>query len=423
MRSSVLYPAVVLTVLSQGLAGAISLPQPRIGTHPGFTRAVLDMPAGAAYRAEPLGAALRITLANQAVDAAVVKVGKPELSGFVSEQRGSDAVITLATPQGVSARRGYRINVWPAADGTPVDRLVLDFSGAFSDVTPLPSVPPFQFRNVQAQDQTVVLDPGHGGSDPGALGAVVEKEVTLDVARRAATALRAAGVRVEMTRDGDTALHPNKTTDLAARARLATGRSLFVSIHANATANTAYGIEVYYSGPQGGKPLYPVAALPPAASAPLIAVPTTPEAVPLEAAFDTEDPVTENPTAEGELSLVEPEPLLPVPSAPPVVAPPAPLAADRLTLSRQAASRVLSQLLGSTGALSRGVRTAPFYVIKYSPVPAILVEMGFVSHPVEGGNLKDSNYRDRIAYGIARGVLEYLDSDQVANAAGDAAPF
>ncbi|HWG85366.1 MAG TPA: N-acetylmuramoyl-L-alanine amidase, partial [Deinococcales bacterium] len=63
-----------------------------------------------------------------------------------------------------------------------------------------------------------------------------------------------------------------------------------------------------------------------------------------------------------------------------------------------------------------------FYVIRHSPVPAVLVEMGFVTHPVEGANLRDANYRDRIAYGIARGVMDYLDSESPANASAPNAP-
>jgi N-acetylmuramoyl-L-alanine amidase len=67
-------------------------------------------------------------------------------------------------------------------------------------------------------------------------------------------------------------------------------------------------------------------------------------------------------------------------------------------------------LLGSTAASNGGVRTDTFVVIKESLCPAILVEMGYVKHPAEGMQLRDSNYLDRIAYGIARGVVEALEN-------------
>ncbi|MCX8088265.1 MAG: N-acetylmuramoyl-L-alanine amidase [Meiothermus ruber] len=84
----------------------------------------------------------------------------------------------------------------------------------------------------------------------------------------------------------------------------------------------------------------------------------------------------------------------------------------RMELSRTLATRVLSYTLGATAAVNRGVRSADFFVIRYSSVPAILVEMGYLSHPIEGQNLREASYLDRIAYGIARGVLEYLENDQ-----------
>jgi len=57
------------------------------------------------------------------------------------------------------------------------------------------------------------------------------------------------------------------------------------------------------------------------------------------------------------------------------------------------------------------VRTADYFVNKFATVPSILVEIGYVTHPIEGLSLRNSDYRDRIAYGIARGVLEYLEND------------
>jgi N-acetylmuramoyl-L-alanine amidase len=68
-------------------------------------------------------------------------------------------------------------------------------------------------------------------------------------------------------------------------------------------------------------------------------------------------------------------------------------------------------MLGTTAALNRGVRSADFYVLRYTTVPAVLVEVGYLSHPLEGLNLLDPHYLDRLAYGLAQGVLAYLEND------------
>jgi N-acetylmuramoyl-L-alanine amidase len=82
---------------------------------------------------------------------------------------------------------------------------------------------------------------------------------------------------------------------------------------------------------------------------------------------------------------------------------------NREAASKDLASSVLSRMLWAMGSANRGVRTADFYVIKYSEVPAILVETGFISHPVESQQLKNPNYQERIAYGIASGITAYLN--------------
>ena len=83
---------------------------------------------------------------------------------------------------------------------------------------------------------------------------------------------------------------------------------------------------------------------------------------------------------------------------------------ERAVASQQLALSVLSSMLGSAASFNGGVRNADYFVIKESECPAILVEMGYVTHPVESQQLKDTNYLDRIAYGISYGVLEYLEN-------------
>jgi N-acetylmuramoyl-L-alanine amidase len=102
----------------------------------------------------------------------------------------------------------------------------------------------------------IVLDPGHGGEDPGAENRTVglkEKVLTLDVAQRLKKILVADGYKVVMTRDDDTALSGNKVVDLALRPDFANREhaDLFVSIHFNAAAKDTRGTEVFTYAPRG----------------------------------------------------------------------------------------------------------------------------------------------------------------------------
>ena len=385
-------------LFSPGVWGQ-NLPPVRIGDHPGFTRVVLDLPQNAVYTIEPLGAALRVTLPHQQVEPGIHFVNQPELAGYVLEQHQDKAVLILLTPQGVTPRSGYRTITLAALEGNG-QRLVIDLSGAFVDTSPLPAFPEFRFVKASGRRFSVVVDAGHGGPDPGAIGPVVEKVVNLEVALRVRRWLQEAGVEVTLTRESDTALAADKRSDLAQRVALAEGKDLFVSIHANAApparADSWCGLEVYYFGPSSARPFFPPPA-PLTLTPPLTITPGLPEILSSPAPAGILDPGAQLEKPIQAQNLPTPTPQM--------------NSARRMELSRTLASRVLSHMLGATAAVNRGVRRADYFVIRYTSIPAILVEMGYLSHPIEGLNLRDTNYLDRIGYGIARGVLEYLEND------------
>jgi N-acetylmuramoyl-L-alanine amidase len=435
---------VCLSVLIAGQSLAASLPEPRIGKSPGTSRIVLDLPDGATYSLEPLGAALRVTFPEQNFTPLVKKIRQPELAGFTLENGSGNAIMTLVTPQGVSSRSGYRESVLPPSTGKTGSRLVLDFSGAYADVTPLQPTGMFAFQKAIGTRFTAVIDPGHGGKDPGARGFVTEEPLNLEVAKRVMAQLQAVGVDVQLTRTNSGTLSNDKALDLASRAAQSRGKSVFVSIHANArppkNANTTFGSEVYYFSPDETPNLFPMSVVP----EPLRALEPTPS-----------DAITGGIEKLGEALLVldgTPKPNLPGP--PNQILPPAPgpeseastessqnpnapitisepvsnpseqdqlsylplepsnlaNSPERAIASQQLALSVLSHIIGTTAGFNGGARNADYYVIKQSECPAILVEMGYVTHPVEGMQLKDPNYLDRIAYGISYGVLEYLEN-------------
>jgi N-acetylmuramoyl-L-alanine amidase len=223
--------------------------------------------------------------------------------------------------------------------------------------------------------RTVVIDPGHGGVDPGMMGIVTEKAVTLDIALRLAQNLRNQGIRVIMTRDYDRHLSADKSSDLGKRADMASSRrNLFVSIHVNATkAGTAQGIETYYFGHS-----------------------ISPELL--------NQVIREN--GGGELGRLLTRKAQGVANN---------LLTDLVAqanqrFSRELASTIQRSLIRSTGAVDRGVHSGPWYVIRNARIPAILVEVGFGDHKVEGKRLNSLEYRQTLADALSRGVVKFLSN-------------
>ena len=344
------------TGLVPGTSGGVTLPQLRIGKSPGQTRVVLDLPPGTAYRIVPGPGGLSVELTGPAVPAQRERNVSPELTEWSAQPTLSGGIILLSTPAPTTARSGWRAQLLPPGSGA-LSRLAIDLSPAMADLTPLPAaarivaaVPPFPATRgtaILALSATyvrprVVIDAGHGGRDPGAVGSVTEKEVTLAVALRVRDLLVPAGVDVVLTRDSDRELSRDKNTDLKMRAGMGTpGTQLFVSIHVNAlearSALKGYGVETWWN-------------------------PNHPNSGALAALLQR--------------NMVE-----------------------------------------QTGAFSKGLKNnQSLSVLRNSRIPAALVEIGFTSHPVDGQNLKDSNYLDRVALGIAQGIREALVSGVTADA-------
>ncbi len=194
----------------------------------------------------------------------------------------------------------------------------------------------------------VTLDPGHGGNDSGAIGhrRVYEKKLVLDITKRVKRKLNASNVAVRMTRTRD------KTVQLAQRPTLASkwGADVFVSIHANsASRRTAQGVETFVM--------------------PAVGFPSTTSITPSKKVYPGNHSGAAN------------------------------------TLL---ASFIQQGVLSQTEATDRGVKRARFAVLRDVKCPAALVEVGFLSNPTEASKLIDASYRDRVAEGIAQGILTYL---------------
>ena len=216
--------------------------------------------------------------------------------------------------------------------------------------------------------RVVVLDPGHGGKDPGAIGksGLQEKDVVLDVARRVKKELEAAGLTVYLTRDED------RFIPLTSRPKIAVHKKsdLFVSIHANAThSRWIEGFEVYY----------------------------------LSESVDDDARARE--AAENSSLELEDVDLLESFSLKTILW-------DMIYTENRKESVELARILGDVVSRQMdlkmlGVRGAGFVVLKGSAVPSVLVEVGYLSNVDGEHKLYDSSYRQRLAKAIADGILQF----------------
>ena len=230
---------------------------------------------------------------------------------------------------------------------------------------------------------SVVIDPGHGGIDPGANGIVVEEEVVLDVSLKLKDMLERYGIEVIMTREDDSSLRSSKRADLAARAEQATiERNLFVSIHANAARNQdAHGVETWVFG----KPLNDT---------------LLQNAINENGGGKVGVELTQEMQASFSAALMD------------IVS------EEQLRFSKILAESIQSQMVAKTGAKDRGIKENYFYVIRNAQSPAVLVEIGFVNHPEEGQLLATDEYRNKLAEGLFDGILGFFSVGEASTSDG-----
>jgi N-acetylmuramoyl-L-alanine amidase len=221
----------------------------------------------------------------------------------------------------------------------------------------------------------VVIDPGHGGTQEGARGAerLLEKTVALQISRRLRTELqKELGAKVFLTREGDTDLPLSERVAYANRKQ----PELFISIHANSMPTRRLrerieGLETYF----------------------LSASASGADATRTADRENEEGPSRAHAPGRDTLAFILQD-----------------LARTEAHAdSSRLAHAVHQRLIESTGAVDRGVQQAPFYVLNGLEAPAILVEVGYISHPGEGKRLGEKAYQQKLARGIAAGVRDFLE--------------
>ena len=216
----------------------------------------------------------------------------------------------------------------------------------------------------------IVIDPGHGGHDTGTIGpdGLLEKDLVLDVSKRLGKLLAARlGAQVAFTRRDDTFIPLETRTSIANQGQA----DLFVSVHANSSRDPdARGVETYY-----------------------LNFTSSPEALEVAA--------REN--AASDKSIHELQDLVKKIAM-----------KEKIEESREFASDVQGALHSglaarNPGERDRGVKKAPFVVLIGANMPSILAEISFLSNPADERRLKTSEYRQRIAESLYRGISRYVD--------------
>jgi len=227
----------------------------------------------------------------------------------------------------------------------------------------------------------VVVDPGHGGKDPGAVGpgGLKEKDVNLEIALRLKAALEDMGLIVVMTREDDTFIPLSERTALANKE----AADIFISVHCNAAPwkkrarKTMRGSETYFLSLAKTDEARATAAMENAAIQ-----------------FEQPDAKTKN-MDEVQFILWDM------------------VQNQYLTESSDLAEYVQEALGASLPVPSRGVNQAGFYVLNGAYMPAILVESAFISHKDEEKLLKKSDTRRKIAQAIAKGLAAFARRHQM----------
>lgn len=277
------------------------------------------------------------------------------------------------TPEQVHIQVGPGLDVASYVLNNPF-RIVFDVHQPSSVETPAPVAPGVPSAGPPGI-HTIVVDPGHGGTETGAIGpsGVMEKDLTLLLARDLESRLSSRlGVRVVLTRGEDATLPLDDRAAIANQNKA----DLFISIHLNSSLGSgAHGAETYFLSAEASD----------AKAAKAAAAENGPAAV-APPPGDTKEEVKDL-----ELILWD-------------------LAQSRhLSESQRFATLIQTELNEALQLRDRGVKQAPFRVLNGAEMPAVLVELGFISNPEEEEKLQDATYRGALVDSLTKAVARYKE--------------
>jgi N-acetylmuramoyl-L-alanine amidase len=336
----------------------------RFHSGPEFTRVVIDLSGPVKFKAGRLGNPDRIYV--DLLTAAItppkqdVPINDRAVKSVRAAQFDEDTVRMVLDVQQIQS---YDISCLKEPD-----RLVVDVYG--TGILPSkPSAPEHQgslplVKQLGLKVKTIVIDPGHGGKDPGAVSrsGLQEKHMVLDVAKRLKDLLEDSGTyHVYLTRENDVFIPLEERTTFANQKQA----DIFISIHINScTRPEARGVETYYLSLASDEEARATAALENASAGKTIK------------------------DLGNLLHYI--------------------LRGAKVKESRELARNVQSRLCQHTGSSDRGVRRAPFIVLIGAKAPSILVELGFISNRQDELLLRSDQYRDKLAQALKEAVEDYI---------------
>jgi N-acetylmuramoyl-L-alanine amidase len=346
----------------------------RYHTHPSYTRVVVDIGKLREYVFSELLSPDRVYVdiyqakLNPILHGQTFLVDNDYLRQIRIAQKTSSTVRVVAD---LDFQKAY-YRVWHLPDPF---RIIIDIYPSKLPSLPQPPQPAKSGSSIIRQlglgIQRVVIDPGHGGKDPGCVGksGLREKKIVLDVATRLKKILESKeNLEVIMTRESDIFLDPESRTMIANQKQA----DLFISIHANANRSRKLsGIESFYLNFSQDPSVIETAARENATSTKNISE-----------MRDIIEKIVQN------SKIVESKEL-----------------AESI---QNGLVKCLSQEYSNVKSL--GVKGGPFWVLIGGEMPSVLVEISHLSNPAEEERLKSPQYRQRVAQGIYEGIIEYVNS-------------
>ena len=381
----------LLTASSATQPSTVEVYNLRSYTHPTHTRIVIDIGKLREFSSAELKDPDRIYVDVYQARLNPILMGKTSVAqcDYIKEIRiAQKNATTVRMVAELNLARVERYQVFPLFDPF---RVVIDIFPKPTEVPPVaapgqeaPAVPtekPAKLpepttdgysmaRQLGLGIQRVVLDPGHGGEDPGAIGkkGLKEKDVVLAVATELKTLLAAKGLEVIMTRESDISI-PLENRPVIANQQKA---DLFISIHANANRNRKRkGVQAFYLNFSPDPQVIEIAASENATSSKRIGE-----------MQDTLKKIVQN---------------------------------SKIIESTELAQKVQENLLkclsrNYTEIKDLGTKGGPFWVLIGSEMPSVLVEVSHLSNAQEAQRLKSGAYRQQIAQGIYEGIMAYIQS-------------
>jgi N-acetylmuramoyl-L-alanine amidase len=350
----------------------------RYHQHSRYTRVVLDLKKAADYTTNQTKNPPQVT-----INLKKTILGKKSRNGFRTDGFPTTMKVKESKPHGIMITLDMRsLSKYKIMALKKPHRLVLDLFPAPANPqkvkipTTKPSPPPVMVQptlppaNLKSGEKMlIVLDPGHGGKDPGALGrkGTREKDIVLIIAKQVKEKIqKRMGAKVLLTREKDVFVK------LADRAELANSKKadLFVSIHVNShRSRNVKGLELYHFGKASDPRSLEVAA--------------RENGTPLEKNGPAWQFILADKLNDKKIE-------------------------DSQELAWTTQNALVKYLKTHYKVKDHGVKTAPFFVLRMTTMPSILAEIAFVSNPTEEKLLRSKTYQKRVAEGIFKGINAYV---------------